>query len=69
MSDQRVNPFQRGSVHQRCCIDGFERDSESLASRAGRNLKKSTVELGGSDAFITPEDRAQIWRSPNRCTR
>ncbi len=28
----------------------------SLAARAGRNLKKSTMELGGSDAFIVLDD-------------
>ena len=30
---------------------------ESLASRAGKNLKRSTMELGGSEAFIVLEDR------------
>jgi succinate-semialdehyde dehydrogenase / glutarate-semialdehyde dehydrogenase len=33
-----------------------ERAGESLAARAGKNLKKSTMELGGSDAFIVLED-------------
>ena len=27
-----------------------------VAARAGQNLKKSTMELGGSDAFIVPDD-------------
>jgi succinate-semialdehyde dehydrogenase/glutarate-semialdehyde dehydrogenase len=63
MSDQRLNLFQWRSVGQVCCTDGLER-GESLASRAGKNLKKSTLELGGSDASIEPEDRAQIRRSP-----
>jgi succinate-semialdehyde dehydrogenase/glutarate-semialdehyde dehydrogenase len=63
MSYQRVNTFQWRSVRQRCRIDGSKRAGESLASRAGKNLKKSTMELGGSDAFVAPGDRAQICRS------
>ena len=40
MSYRRVNSFQSRSVRQRRCIDGLERAGESLASRAGKNLKK-----------------------------
>ena len=29
---------------------------KSVAGRAGQNLKKSTMELGGSDAFIVLKD-------------
>jgi succinate-semialdehyde dehydrogenase/glutarate-semialdehyde dehydrogenase len=37
-------------------LTGSERAGESLASRAGKNLKKSTMELGGNDAFIVLQD-------------
>src|SRR5258708_9170579 len=37
-------------------LTGSERAGESLAARAGKNLKKSTMELGGSDCFIVLED-------------
>lgn len=47
IDDQRV---------QGVALTGSERAGEVLAARAGKNLKKSTMELGGSDAFIVLED-------------
>ena len=41
---------------QGIALTGSERAGEILAARAGKNLKKSTMELGGSDAFIVLDD-------------
>lgn len=34
------------------CLTGSERGGASIAEEAGKNLKKTTLELGGNDAFI-----------------
>lgn len=41
---------------QGVALTGSERAGESLASQAGKALKKSTMELGGNDAFVVLED-------------
>jgi succinate-semialdehyde dehydrogenase/glutarate-semialdehyde dehydrogenase len=41
---------------QGVALTGSEQAGEDLAARAGKNLKRSTMELGGSDAFLVLED-------------
>jgi succinate-semialdehyde dehydrogenase/glutarate-semialdehyde dehydrogenase len=38
------------------CLTGSVAAGQSVAARAGRNVKMSSMELGGSDAFIVLED-------------
>lgn len=38
------------------CLTGSERGGASIAQEAGANLKKTSMELGGNDAFIILED-------------
>jgi succinate-semialdehyde dehydrogenase/glutarate-semialdehyde dehydrogenase len=38
------------------CLTGSVAAGQSIAARAGKNLKVSSMELGGSDAFIVLED-------------
>lgn len=38
------------------CLTGSERGGASVATEAGKNLKKNTMELGGNDAFIVLDD-------------
>lgn len=41
---------------QGVALTGSERGGASVAENAGKNLKKSTMELGGNDAFIVLDD-------------
>jgi succinate-semialdehyde dehydrogenase / glutarate-semialdehyde dehydrogenase len=56
LSNDQVGALIDDPRVQGIALTGSERAGESLASRAGKNLKKSTMELGGSDAFIVLDD-------------
>jgi succinate-semialdehyde dehydrogenase/glutarate-semialdehyde dehydrogenase len=56
LSNDQVGTLIDDSRVRGVALTGSERAGEALASRAGKNLKKSTMELGGSDAFIVLQD-------------
>ncbi|HEY4960587.1 MAG TPA: NAD-dependent succinate-semialdehyde dehydrogenase [Terriglobales bacterium] len=56
ISHDQVNRVIDDSRIKGVALTGSVEAGKSVAGRAGRNLKKSTMELGGSDAFIVLED-------------
>ena len=56
VSAEQVSTLIADPRVQGIALTGSERAGESLASQAGKNLKKSTMELGGNDAFIVLDD-------------
>jgi succinate-semialdehyde dehydrogenase/glutarate-semialdehyde dehydrogenase len=56
LSNEQVAKLIEDSRVQGVALTGSEQAGESLASQAGKQLKKSTMELGGNDAFIVLED-------------
>ena len=56
ISHDQVNRVIDDSRIRGVALTGGVEAARSIAARAGQNLKKSTMELGGSDAFIVLED-------------
>jgi succinate-semialdehyde dehydrogenase/glutarate-semialdehyde dehydrogenase len=56
ISHEQVNKVIDDPRIQGVALTGSVEAGRSVAGRAGQNLKKSTMELGGSDAFIVLED-------------
>jgi len=56
ISHEQVNQVIDDPRVKGVALTGSVEAGKSVAGRAGQNLKKSTMELGGSDAFIVLED-------------
>ena len=56
ISHEPVNRVSDDPRIKGVALTGWVEAGQRVAARAGQNLKKSTMELGGSDAFIVLED-------------
>jgi succinate-semialdehyde dehydrogenase/glutarate-semialdehyde dehydrogenase len=56
ISHNQVNAVIDDARIEGVALTGGVEAAKGIAARAGQNLKKSTMELGGSDAFIVLED-------------
>lgn len=79
LSYDQVSEIIADSRVQGVALTGSERGGRSVAKAAGENLKKNTMELGGTDAFVVLDDadidsvadiawRARLYNAGQVCT-
>ncbi|MBB1192838.1 NAD-dependent succinate-semialdehyde dehydrogenase [Flavobacterium sp. SOK18b] len=56
LSSKKIEKLIENPKIQGACLTGSEKAGASLAQFAGKNIKKSVLELGGNDPFIVLED-------------
>jgi succinate-semialdehyde dehydrogenase/glutarate-semialdehyde dehydrogenase len=56
LSSKKIEKIIENPKIQGACLTGSEKAGASLAEFAGKNIKKSVLELGGNDPFIVLED-------------
>ena len=56
LSSKKIEKLIENPKIEGACLTGSEKAGASLAEFAGKNIKKSVLELGGNDPFIVLED-------------
>jgi len=67
ISSNKVEKILENPIVKAATLTGSELAGSSVASIAGKNIKKTVLELGGSDAYLILED-ADIEKAAEICT-